>query len=75
VSREEVARVIAHAPSPKYRAILLTASAAGLRLNEVLHLRIADIDSARMTIRVEQGQGGKDRYTVLSPHLLAELRV
>jgi site-specific recombinase XerD len=74
LSREEVARVIAHAPNPKYRAILLTAYAAGLRLNEVLHLRVADIDSARMTIRVEQGKGGKDRYTVLSPHLLAELR-
>jgi len=75
LSREEVARVIAHAPNPKYRAILLTAYAAGLRLNEVLHLRVADIDSARMTIRVEQGKGGKDRYTVLSPHLLAELRL
>jgi integrase len=74
LSREEVARLIAHAPNPKYRAILLTAYAAGLRLNEVLHLRVADIDSGRMTIRVEQGKGAKDRYTVLSPHLLAALR-
>jgi site-specific recombinase XerD len=45
-----------------------------LRLNEVIHLRVTDIDSARMTIRVEQGKGGKDRYTVLSAHLLAALR-
>jgi integrase len=74
LSREEVGRLITHAPNPKYRAILLTAYAAGLRLNEVLHLRVADIDSGRMTIRVEQGKGAKDRYTVLSPHLLAELR-
>ena len=54
--------------------MLLTTYAAGLRLNEVLHLRVGDIDSARMTMRVQQGKGGKDRYTVLSPHLLDALR-
>ena len=43
-------------------------------MNEVLHLRVGDVDSARMTIRVEQGKGGKDRYTVLSSHLLEALR-
>ena len=74
LSREEVARLIAHAPNPKHRTILLTIYAAGLRLNEALHLRLTDIDSARMTIRVGQGKGGKDRYTVLSRRLLAELR-
>ena len=58
--------MIAHATNPKHRTMLLTTYAAGLRLNEVLHLRVTDIDSARMTIRVEQGKGGKDRYTVLS---------
>ena len=61
--------MIAHATNPKHRTMLLTTYAAGLRLNEVLHLRVTDIDSARMTIRVEQGKGGKDRYTVLSAAL------
>lgn len=74
LSRHEVEQVIAHATNPKHRTMLLTTYAAGLRLNEVLHLRITDIDSTRMTIRVEQGKGGKDRYTVLSVHLLDELR-
>ena len=74
LSREDVQRVIAHTPNVKHRTMLLTTYAAGLRLNEVIHLRVTDIDSARMTIRVEQGKGGKDRYTVLSPHLLEALR-
>jgi len=75
LSREEVQCLIAHAPNLKHRIMLLTTYAAGLRLNEVLHLRVGDIDSARMTIRVEQGKGGKDRYTVLSARLLETLRV
>lgn len=74
LSRDEVERLIAHAPNPKHRTMLLTTYAAGLRLNEVLHLRVTDVDSARMTIRVEQGKGGKDRYTVLSRRLLKALR-
>jgi len=73
VSREDVERVMAHTPNLKHRTMLLTTYAAGLRLNEVLHLRVTDIDSARMTIRVEQGKGGKDRYTVLSAQLLEAL--
>src|SRR5437762_5819869 len=52
----------------------MTTYAAGLRLNEVIHLRVTDLDSARMLIRVEQGKGRKDRYTILSPRLLNELR-
>ena len=74
LSRGEVERLIAHVQNRKHRTMILTTYAAGLRLNEVLHLRITDIDSARMTIRVEQGKGGKDRYTVLSAHLLEALR-
>ena len=74
LSHEEVERVIAHTTSPKHRTMLLTTYAAGLRLNEVIRLRVTDIDSVRMTIRVEQGKGGKDRYTLLRPHLLHELR-
>ena len=74
LSRAEVQRLIAHAPNLKHRTMLQTTYAAGLRLNEVLHLRVGDIDSARMTIRVEQGKGGQDRYTVLSACLLDALR-
>ena len=75
LSREEVDRLLAAADNPKHRVALMTLYAAGLRLNEATHLRVQDIDSSRMTIRVEQGKGRKDRYTVLSPRLLEELRV
>ena len=74
LSRAEVQHLIAHAANLKHRTMLMTTYAGGLRLNEVLHLRVGDIDSARMTMRVEQGKGGKDRYTVLSAHLLEALR-
>lgn len=74
LSRAEVQRVLGHAANLTHRTMLMTTYAAGLRLNEVIHLRVHDIDSARMTIRVEQGKGGQDRYTVLSAHLLAALR-
>lgn len=74
LSREEVAALIEHTVNVKHRVILMTAYGAGLRLNEICHLRVSDIDSDRMTIRVEQGKGAKDRYTLLSPRLLAELR-
>jgi integrase len=74
LSREEIERLIAHAQNPKHRTMLLTTYAAGLRLNEVIQLRVGDIDASRMTIRVEQGKGGKDRYTVLSRRLLEALR-
>ena len=74
LSREDVARLIEQTTNLKHRTILMTAYAAGLRLSELCHLRVADIDSDRMTLRVEQGKGAKDRYTLLSPRLLAELR-
>jgi integrase/recombinase XerD len=74
LSPEEVARLLDAAPSLKYRAALSVAYGAGLRAGEVVSLKVSDIDSARMLIRVEQGKGRKDRYVMLSPHLLALLR-
>ena len=59
---------------PKHRAFLMTIYGAGLRLNEACHLKAEHIDSARQQIRVVQGKGRKDRYTLLSPRLLEELR-
>lgn len=73
-SQKEVARFIAAAPGVKDRAIVMVLYGAGLRTSEVAHLKVTDIDSERMVIRVEQGKGRKDRYTMLSPKLLEELR-
>lgn len=58
---------------PKHRAFLMTVYGAGLRLREACHLKFEHVDRARMQLRVELGKGRKDRYTVLSPGLLAEL--
>ena len=74
LSPEEVARLLDAAPGLKYKAALSVAYGAGLRASEVVSLKIGDIDSERMVIRVEQGKGRKDRYVMLSPHLLALLR-
>jgi site-specific recombinase XerD len=60
--------------NPKHRVLLMATYAAGLRVSEVVRLRVTDIDSHRMMIRVEGGKGEKDRYTILSPRLLQELR-
>ena len=74
LSPEEVARLLDAAPSLKYKAALSVAYGAGLRVSEVVALKVGDIDSKRMVIRVEQGKGRKDRYVMLSPHLLELLR-
>ncbi|WP_192385003.1 tyrosine-type recombinase/integrase, partial [Mesorhizobium silamurunense] len=62
------------APGPKYKAALGTAYGAGLRVSEIVALKVSDIDSTRMLIRVEQGKGRKDRHAMLSPQLLVLLR-
>ena len=74
LSREEAARLIACAGNEKYQAALSVAYGAGLRASEVVGLRVADIDSQRMCLRVDQGKGRKDRYAMLSPILLERLR-
>lgn len=74
LSREEVAAIFERAANLRHRAFLMTTYAAGLRLLEACRLKVVDLDSDRMTIRVEQGKGAKDRYTLLSPGLLTELR-
>ena len=74
LSREEVARLIAAAPNLKYQTALSIAYGTGLRASEVIALKVSDIDSQRMTLRVEQGKGDKDRYAMLSPVLLERLR-
>lgn len=75
LARAEVARLLEAAEyNPKHRMLLVTAYATGVRVSELTHLQVADIHSERMLIRVNQGKGCKDRYTLLSPRLLSELR-
>ncbi len=74
LSREETAQLFAATSSPKYHAALSVAYGARLRISEVVSLQISDIDSKRMTIRVEQGKGRRDRHAMLSPVLLEHLR-
>jgi integrase/recombinase XerD len=74
LSSEEVARLLEAAPGPKYKAALSAAYGAGLRVSEVVALKVSDIDSQRMMLRVEHGKGRKDRFAMLSPQLLELLR-
>lgn len=74
LSHEELMQFFDHVPSLKYRAALMVCYGAGLRVSEAVALRVSDIDSQRMLIRVEQGKGSKDRYAMLSPRLLDVLR-
>ena len=74
LSREEVARLLAAVTNRKHQTALSVAYGAGLRASEVIALKVGDIDSERMTLRVEQGNGRKDRYAMLSPLLLEQLR-
>jgi integrase/recombinase XerD len=74
LSREEVARLLAAVENIKHQMALSLAYRAGLRASEVVALKVSDIDNQRMTLRVEQGKGSKDRYAMLSPVLLERLR-
>ena len=74
-SVEEVHRLLEHGfLCPKYRTFFMTLYGAGLRISEACKLKVEHIDSGRMLLRVEQGKGKKDRYTILPRHLLEELR-
>jgi site-specific recombinase XerD len=74
LSEEEVVRLLEAAPGLKYKAAFGVAYGAGLRVSEVVALKVSDIDSQRMTLRIEQGKGQRDRYVMLSPQLLEWLR-
>jgi site-specific recombinase XerD len=74
LSIEELQRLFTSAKNPRHRVLLMTTYAAGLRVSEVVRLKLTDIESDRMLIRVEQGKGRKDRYTLLSTRLLTALR-
>ena len=74
LSADEVVRFLEAVPGLKSRTALTTAYAAGLRASEAVRLKVGDIDSGRMLLRVEQGKGAKDRYAMLSPQLLTILR-
>jgi site-specific recombinase XerD len=74
LSRDEVRRLLEATTSLKYKAAFSIAYGAGLRVSEVVNLKVGDIDSQRMVLRVEQGKGKKDRHAQLSPVLLDTLR-
>jgi integrase/recombinase XerD len=75
LSRDEVARLLAASGNLKHKTALSVAYGAGLRVSEICALKVSDIDSQRMALRIEQGKGSKDRYAMLSPVLLEQLRV
>jgi len=75
LSREEVNQIITYPANIKYRTIFMTAYSSGLRASELVQLKPEHIDSSRMVIRVEQGKGKRDRYTLLSGRLLEQLRI
>lgn len=74
LSRSEVQRLIAATPKLKYQTVFSVAYGAGLRVGEVVALKVTDIDSQRMALRIQQGKGHKDRYALLSPAMLEVMR-
>jgi site-specific recombinase XerD len=75
LSRDEVAQFLGSVINLKHRTIFTTIYAAGLRVSEAVHLKVHDVDSQRMMLRVEQGKGFKDRFVMLAPRLLEALRL
>jgi site-specific recombinase XerD len=75
LSQEELMVFFDYIPTLRYRAAFMICYGAGLRISETVALKVSDIDSQRMLIRVEQGKGRKDRYVMLSPRLLGVLRI
>ena len=75
LSREEVKRLIAASDNLKHQTALSVAYGAGLRASEVSGLKVGDVDSQRMVLRIQQGKGSKDRYALLSPVMLERLRI
>jgi len=74
LSRDEVQELLSSVRSLTHRTILITAYGAGLRISEALHLQVRDIDSKRMVLHIRGAKNGKDRFVLLSPHLLTALR-
>ena len=74
LNHDELVRLFTVTTNPKHRSVLMTAYAAGLRASEIGRVRVSDIDSQRMLLRIDQGKGNKDRYVPLSPRLLEQLR-
>jgi site-specific recombinase XerD len=74
LNETEISDILKAAENLKHKAILMTCYSAGLRLSELINLKLKDIDSERMQIHIAQGKGKKDRYSILSPKLLILLR-
>jgi integrase/recombinase XerD len=74
LSQQEIQAIFSATRNLKHRALLMTIYSAGLRVSEVVHLKVSDIDSQRMVIWVQQGKGEKDRYTLLAQRTLEVLR-
>jgi len=74
LSREDIWRLLNACPQPRHRLLLATTYAAGLRVSEVVALKLSDLDADRMTVRVAQGKGAKDRYVPLATRLLHDWR-
>jgi integrase/recombinase XerD len=75
LSKQEVESILAACTNLRHRTILTTIYATGLRVSELCQLKVSDVDSTRMMLRICHGKGGKDRYTLLSPKLLQTLRI